>query len=159
VPYGFLGRKTRSESVTKESETDYWVLATKKGWSKRVGSCRERGSSVEEEDNFEALFCLSTNGAFSKLKRTQQTVLWDNYRFDDLGWSEFSAQPIKDFDHFMADFDFEGNIRHESPGCFSEYTTVVGDMAFFFERGNEPHMRQVYPKGLGLYQALIRLRA
>jgi len=35
---------------------------------------------------------------------------------------------------------------------------VVGDMDFFLERGNEPFMRQTHPKGMGLYNALIRLR-
>jgi len=158
VSSGFLGRKTRSEKVTRESEMDYWVLATKKGWTKRIGSCRERGSSVEEEDNYETIFCLTTSGAFSKFKRTQQTVLWDNHRFEDLGWSGYSAQQLKSLDQFLADFDFEGSIRHDSPGCFTEYTTVVGDMDFFLERGNEPFMRQTHPKGMGLYNALIRLR-
>lgn len=159
VPYGFLGRKTRSEQVTRESEMDYWVLKTKKGWTKKIGSCRERGSSVEERDSFETIFCLTTSGAFSKVKRTQQMVLWDNHLCDEYEWSSYSAQPMKSLDQFLVDFDFDGSIRHESPGCFSEYTTVVGDMDFFLERGNEPSMRQIHPKGMGLYSALLSLRS
>lgn len=154
VSYGFLGRKSRTESVTRETETDYWVLATKKGFMKREGSCRERGSSLEEEDNKETIFCLASDGSLRKLRRTQQTVLWDNHRFEDLGWSGWSAENLKDLDHYMVDFDFDGSISAENPGCWRERTEVVGDMDFYLERGNDPFIRRVYSKGVGLYAAL-----
>lgn len=154
MSYGFLGRKIRTESVTRETETDYWVLTTKKGSMKREGSGRERGGSLEEEDNRETIFCLASDGSLRKLRRTQQTVLWDNHRFEDLGWSGWSAENLKDLDHYMVDFDFHGSISAADPGCWRERTEVVGDMDFYLERGNDPFIRRVYPKGVGLYAAL-----
>lgn len=157
VSYGFLGRKSRSESVTRETETDYWVLATKKGWNRRQGSMCDHGSCLGETDDVQTVFCLATDGSFRKLQRTQETVDWDasnGYRSEALGWSGWEAQRLTDLDHFMVDFDFDGSITAEEPGHWSGRTEVVGDMDFYLKRGNDPHMRRVYPKGVGLYVAL-----
>lgn len=159
VPYGLLGRKSRTETVVREAETDYWVLATKTGWQKRTGGGKERGGTVEEEDNKQTIFCLAADGSFRKLRRKQECVVWDNYRYEEMGWSAWEPQSLRNLDHFMVDFDFNGNISAESPGYWSERTEVVGDMDFYIERGNEPFMRQIYPKGVGLYNALNSLRA
>jgi hypothetical protein len=160
VPYGFLGRKSRTESVTREVETDYWVLAAKTGWAKREGSNCDHGNCLEETDDKQTIFCLATDGSFRRLRRSQQTVVWDasmNYRAEALGWSVWETEPLSDLDHFMTEFDFEGSITAEAPGIWREHTEVVSDMDFYLERGNEPYLRRLYAKGVGLYVALQEL--
>jgi glucose-specific phosphotransferase system IIA component len=115
---------------------------------------------LEETDDKETIFCLGTDGSFRKLRRVQQTVVWDgsmNYRTQALGWSGWEAQRLTDLDQFMADFDFEGSVTAEAHGIWRERTEVVGDMDFYLERGDDPYMRRLYPKGIGLYLALKQL--
>lgn len=142
VSYGFLGRKTRTESVTRETELDYWVLVTKKSF--------EREFADEEVDDNEIRFCLAADGSLLKLRRTQHS-----YHDERFGWSGWEFEPLTDLDHYMVDFDFAGDARFES-SYFLRFTDVVDSILTSYLDSTDSHfsLRRLYPKGVGLYVAL-----
>lgn len=142
VSYGFLGRKTRTESVTSEAEADYWVLATKQLF--------ERQLTDEEVDDHEIAFCLGIDGSFRQLRRTQHS-----YHDQPFGWSTWEPEGMTDLDHFMVEFDFEGSGRRETSG-FLTHTDRVCNILDHYLNSTTGYwsLRRLHPKGMGLYTAL-----
>lgn len=162
VSYGFRGRKTRIESVTREVETDYWVLASKSEWYKTEGSHCDHGNCIEERDDIETVFCLTTDGSLRKLQRKRQTLVRNatfNYASEIGHWSPWRAQSLTDLDHFMIDFDFDGSITVGTSGVWRMRTEVIETICSLLDSGSKPSVSQIFPKGVGLYQALKNLHS
>jgi hypothetical protein len=145
VSYGFLGRKTRTESVIREAEADYWVLATKELF--------ERELTDEEVDDHEIVFCLAIDGSFRQLRRTQHS-----YHDRPFGWSDWEPRAMSDLDHFMVEFDFKGHARRET-SSFLTHTNVVSGILENYLNSSSGYwsLNRLYPKGVGLYVALREL--
>lgn len=150
---GFFSSKTKIEVITREVETDYWVLTTKKGRMTRTSPVGH-GESMEEERNEETIFCLVGDGSLRKMSRSQTNVRWKGH-YEKMPWSAWEAVPLMDLDHFIVDFDFTGTAEVELPEWHR--TEVVGDMAYYTEREHRLYLRQIYPKGIGLVEALSKL--
>lgn len=145
VSHGFLGRKTRSEWVTSEADTDYWVLATKQLF--------EREMSDEEVADHEIALCLGIDGSFRQLRRTQHS-----HHNQCFGWSNWEASGMTDLDHFMVEFDFEGSGRRETSSFLTHTDVVCSILNYYLDSANgDWSLRRLHPKGMGLYLALKSL--
>lgn len=158
VSYGFRGKKSRTTWVEGEVPSDYWILLERKAFSTYKGEVRQRGGSEEEEFQYETQFRLGIDGALSKVRRERETVLWSGtFRYDEMPWSGWEPRPMKTLDEFMIDFDIEGWVDRSTSAGLRERTDVVGDMDFHIEYGGVVHIRRIFPKGVGLYNALANL--
>lgn len=157
VAYGFLGRKTRTEQRTEETTADYWILLAKGARTNRTGSACERGGCEEEDTEREIQFRLGADGSLMIMERERDCVLYSGtFRYEEMTWSDWNPRQVKDLSQFMIDFDFEGSATADGDG-WRDITSVVGDMKSYILRGQTPSLRRLFPKGVGLYNALATM--
>lgn len=141
-------------------QIESWVISIKNGV--QTNSVRRYDNSFYEVEREETVFFLMEDGSFRKAKRTLTEIGWSRgsgLEVEKMNWSDWEIQSMTDIDDLLMEFDFEGSYSADDPGFWGRRSGAIGDMASYLDTEVDLkwNLRQIYPKGVGLYLALKRL--